>query len=86
MTKTTTAKVTTTYTTTKVNGAGRILAKGFGKQKSMPYDHSITVSQNHGRAAAALVRSQVSVDAWDRVAHSARYVFIDNKHVFEFDL
>lgn len=45
--------IRTQYTTTE-RGAGRILAKGGGKQRTLPYDHSVSPARNHGLAAGEL--------------------------------
>lgn len=45
--------ITTTYTTTD-KGAGRIVAKGNGKQRTIPFDHEVSVDRNHGNAAGEL--------------------------------
>lgn len=45
--------ITTQYTTND-KGAGKIVAKGGGKQRTVAYDHSLTPSQNHGAAAGTL--------------------------------
>lgn len=46
--------LTTTYST-KPNGAGKITAKGQGKQRSVNYDPALSVDANHGGAAGALL-------------------------------
>jgi hypothetical protein len=45
--------IRTKYTTT-ATGAGRILAKGGGRQKTINYDQSISSDRNHGNAAGEL--------------------------------
>src|SRR6478609_5577985 len=45
--------ITTTKTANK-SGAGRIVAKGAGKQMTLPYDHAKSANAQHGEAAAAL--------------------------------
>jgi hypothetical protein len=47
-------RVTTTY---KANGkgTGQIVAKGNGRQRTAPYDHSLSVAANHGQAARSFV-------------------------------
>jgi hypothetical protein len=47
--------IITEYKTT-AKGEGRIVAKGGGKQFTMPYDHAESINANHGYAAARLVR------------------------------
>jgi hypothetical protein len=39
---------------TDASGKGKITAKGKGKQRTVPYDHSKGVDANHGAAAGAL--------------------------------
>jgi hypothetical protein len=46
--------ITTTYRTT-ATGAGRITAKGQGKQRTVSYDPALSVDANHGAALGALV-------------------------------
>lgn len=46
-------RIRTAQTATKA-GAGRIVAKGGGKQVTLPYDHSKSSGDNHGLAAAEL--------------------------------
>lgn len=45
--------ITTTYKTND-KGAGRITAKGDGKQRTQPYNHAMSPAQNHGDAAGTL--------------------------------
>jgi hypothetical protein len=45
--------ITTTYKT-NLNGTGKITAKGGGKQRTINYDHSRSIHQNHGDAAGVL--------------------------------
>lgn len=49
-------RVVTTYTTTST-GAGRIVAKGGGKQRTIPYDHEKGTRDNHRAALDSLARS-----------------------------
>lgn len=46
-------RIRTAYKTTKT-GAGRIVAKGGGKQVTKPFDHALSKGDNHGLAAADL--------------------------------
>lgn len=64
--------VTTQYTTHPVSGAGKIVAKGHGRQSTVSFDHSISHSRNHGRAAAALANKIFSPDeqrGWLNLKH-----------------
>jgi hypothetical protein len=70
--------VTTTYHKNS-NGAGRITAKGKGKQRTVTYDHSKSADSNHGLAAAALLNALLTPmeaavhrhpSAQDRIAHT----------------
>lgn len=47
------AVITTTYKT-NAKGTGQIVAKGGGKQRTINYDHSKSVRENHREAAGAL--------------------------------
>lgn len=46
--------ITTTQGSTPT-GAGKVTAKGHGKQRTVPVDHSRSVAQNHGAAVGALL-------------------------------
>lgn len=46
--------ITTTYRTTPT-GAGRVTAKGHGKQRTVNYDQGASVDANHGAAVGALL-------------------------------
>lgn len=73
--------ITTTY---KVNdkGAGRITAKGNGKQRTISYDHSRTPEQNHGDAAGTLALAlDFPKDAADVCQHVNNG---DGTHTFRF--
>ena len=71
--------ITTKYTTTST-GAGRIVAKGGGKQRTLPYDHSASRERNHGLAAGELAK--VLGLTWsDSVTHMG---FNDGTHKFVF--
>lgn len=45
--------ITTKHTST-ATGAGRVLAKGGGKQRTIEWDHSVSSARNHGNAAGEL--------------------------------
>lgn len=53
--------ITTTYGANG-KGAGRIVAKGAGKQKTVPYNHDRSPGQNHGDAAGELLKTLVRPD------------------------
>ena len=60
-------------------GAGRITAKGGGKQRTIPYDHSRSPGQNHGEAAGILgnalgFNSDADLSAVDNGNGTATYV------------
>lgn len=46
--------ITTTYTTTPA-GAGRIVAKGAGRQRTLPYDQTKSMEWNFGAGVGALL-------------------------------
>jgi hypothetical protein len=78
--------ITTTYTTNK-DGAGRIVAKGAGKQKTVPYNHERTPSQNHGDAAGELVKTLVSRDRRGFLMETAKFADLgDGKARFTISL
>lgn len=45
--------ITTKYNSSNT-GAGRITAKGAGKQRTVPYRHGESAARNHGNAAGTL--------------------------------
>lgn len=45
--------IRTAYTTT-ATGASRIVAKGGGKQRTIPFDPAVSSDRNHGNAAGTL--------------------------------
>jgi hypothetical protein len=71
--------ITTKYTTTST-GAGRILAKGNGKQKTLPYDHAFSDKRNHGLAAGELAKA-LGLTWSDSITHVG---FNDGTHKFVF--
>lgn len=78
--------ITTKYTTT-AKGEGRIVAKGAGKQYTMPYDHSLSVNANHGSAAGVLARKVLPQDKWNEAGNKAVHIgFADGSHRFNIDL
>jgi len=72
-------RITTTYKT-NATGAGQIVAKGGGKQRTAPYDHSRSVRQNHRHAMILLVNAHGS----DKTFPRTEVVEVDNgRAVFE---
>ena len=72
--------IRTSYSTND-KGAGRIVAKGAGKQCTMPYDPSMSSDANHGQAAGIL--ALVLGLGWsDSIAHDSNDS--GTKHGFEF--
>jgi hypothetical protein len=45
--------IRTAYTT-NASGASRIVAKGAGKQRTIPFDPAVSSDRNHGNAAGEL--------------------------------
>lgn len=45
--------IRTSYNTT-ATGAGRVTAKGAGKQRTIPFDPAVSSERNHGNAAGTL--------------------------------
>lgn len=76
-------RITTSYVTA-ANGAGKILAKGEGKQRTVPFDHSLSVARNHGVAAGTLALVLVQGDTARAVAAKTATHTVNNKgqHVF----
>lgn len=74
--------ITTTYTTT-AKGAGRIVAKGAGKQHTEPYDPARGVAANHGAAAGVLARKILPMNEWQSAADRATHTDLgDGKRRF----
>lgn len=79
--------ITTTYRTNS-KGAGVIEARCGDRRKTSPYNHSLSVDQNHGTAAGALIeekfaefkRNVVSVISHGNAKH---YQVADGKQRFE---
>lgn len=59
-------KVTTTYKSNAA-GAGQIVAKGGGKQRTVNYDHARNVRDNHRHAMIVLVNALGSDQTFPRV-------------------
>lgn len=47
--------ITTRYNSNPATGKGSITAKGYGKQRTVPIDHSLTSDAKHASAVGALV-------------------------------
>lgn len=69
--------ITTKYGST-ATGAGRITAKGAGKQRTIPYSHARSAEQNHGDAAGTLALALGLTDH-DGITHMG---FNDGTHKF----
>jgi hypothetical protein len=69
--------ITTTYGANK-DGAGRIVAKGAGKQKTVPYNHERTPGENHGDAAGELIKTLVSPERRGFLKETAKVVDLGN--------
>ena len=84
-------RITTTLTSAR-NGAGNIVAKSRGRQKTTRYDHSLSREANHGVAAAALIKYIDTTEGDDNAllviasidSGNARHESNGPKHVFEF--
>lgn len=74
--------VTTTYKT-NAKGTGQIVAKGAGRQKTLNYNHEKSISQNHGAAAAALVK-MLHMPASQAMAGRAKVDVKNGKVTFTF--
>lgn len=46
-----------TTKTSNAAGAGVVIAKALGKQRTVKYDHALNAEQNHAEAAFALVKA-----------------------------
>ena len=69
--------ITTRYTVTE-KGAGRIVAKGNGKQATVVYDHEHSADWNHGEAAGTLCLKLGWTGDLDSIAHACN----DGVHKF----
>lgn len=67
--------VTTTYTTT-ATGAGRIVAKAQGKQRTVTYDPALSVKANHGGAAGTLLNVLLDARTQAMLRHPAGHNLI----------
>lgn len=67
--------VTTKYSSHPTSGAGRIVAKGAGKQKTLPYNHRATREENHADAAASLFNRVVPTGSLQKARHSLTYSY-----------
>lgn len=73
--------IRTAYGTHPTSGASRIVAKGAGKQRTVPFDPSKSSDWNHGNAAGTL--ALVLGLTWhDGIAHDCNDA--GTKHGFEF--
>jgi hypothetical protein len=77
----------TTQVKSAANGAGNIIAKGAGKQKTTRYDHALSIPANHGVAAAALAKV-LHLPWTEEISHTVKDVTNDlaAKHVFTWPL
>lgn len=60
--------ITTTYTS-NAKGAGRVVAKGHGKQRTVPTDMAYSPDQNHAAAAGALLNILTTPQQQAKVLH-----------------
>lgn len=51
------------------NGTGKILAKGAGRQVTLPYDHASSGDRNHGLAAGTLAL-KLGLEWSDAIEHT----------------
>jgi len=78
--------ITTEYKT-NANGAGRIVAKGAGKQHTMAYEQDQSPNVNHGAAAGILARKVIPSAVHAKVAETVTHEDLGNgKRRFSFDL
>jgi hypothetical protein len=61
--------ITTRYMTTPTTGSSRIVAKGYGKQKTITFDDSKSFDYNHGAAAGALLSVVLSDEQKAKLRH-----------------
>ena len=75
----------TTVVKSSANGAGVVLAKGAGRQKSTRFDHSLSIPANHGAAAGNLAKV-LGLDWSDDITHTTKQGTGDlsTKHIFTF--
>ena len=71
--------ITTKYTVND-KGAGRVVAKGNGKQRTLPFDHGSSIGWNHGQAAGHLALA-LGLKWTDNVVHVSQD---DQTHKFIF--
>ena len=71
--------ITTTYRT-DARGAGKVTAKGGGRQRTLAYDQAASADRNHGSAAGELAK--VLGLKWSE--HIVHMSFNDGTHKFNF--
>lgn len=60
--------ISTTYTS-NAKGAGRVVAKGHGKQRTVPIDPAYSPDQNHAAACGALLNVLTDARQQAKVKH-----------------
>ena len=71
--------LTTTYRT-DARGAGKVTAKGAGRQRTVAYDQAVSAERNHGNAAGELAKA-LGLPWSDGITHMG---FNDGTHKFNF--
>lgn len=78
--------ITTKYVS-NASGRGGVLAKGGGKQRTIPWDHSKSDDRNHGEAAGTLALVLFQGATARRIAvKTATHEYHENGHTFHFSI
>jgi hypothetical protein len=73
----------TTVVKSSTNGAGNVVATGFGKQRTVRYDHAVSVDRNHGLAAGTLALA-LGIGWDDSIRHEVTGNGFSARHRFYF--
>ena len=68
--------VRTSYT--NVNGTGKIVAKGHGKQRTVNYNPAMSSEWNHGAAAGTLLNVLLSPEQQAKVRHPSGHQRVEH--------
>lgn len=72
-------RITTKYTTNPNSGAGKIVAKAAGKQRTVQYDPAKSRETNHAAAAGALAKVLMTDEQRAKVLHPSGAQRVRNK-------
>ncbi len=61
--------ITTSYHTNPATGAGKVVAKGHGRQRTLPYDHDKGQDGSHGAVVGTLLNALTTPEQQAKVKH-----------------